>query len=277
MTSTSFTERVVAELAPHLPPLQCCRSALVEGMRRATPGDEVVSTRRVAARVALAAFHADGVDAHVEVRATARRPHYLVRATAGAASSRRLCCRRTRLRGNVLAAGRLSRGDAAPHAELPAGDGAAGTAILADCRALGIPARQVRRGGALLVTVRSASGVAVLLSSIGAQSGRLEFEEGRVVREVRGGVNRRLNAETANLRRSVSAAIQQIEAIASLRLHSEGWDGLPPAVREAAELRLRSPRDALEGLAAQAGCSRSAMADRLRRLLRAANATSDAC
>jgi DNA-binding protein WhiA len=108
------------------------------------------------------------------------------------------------------------------------------------------------------------------LSTIGAQSGRLRFEDGRVVRELRGGVNRRLNAETANLRRTVSAGVEQLAAIAALRADPGRWERLPPALREAAVLRERHPEDALHGLARRAACSRSAMADRLRRLIVAA-------
>ena len=113
-----------------------------------------------------------------------------------------------------------------------------------------------------MVAVRSAPGVATLLSSIGAHLGRLEFEAGRVVGEVRSGVNRRLNAETANLRRTVAAALSQLEAIERLESDRRRWEALPPALREAAVLRRRRPRDSLEALAAAAGCSRPAMAGR---------------
>jgi len=272
MASISFTERIVAELAPQLPPLQCCRGALIEGMRRSAAGGEIITARRAAARAAMASLHDDGIAAHVEERATPRRRHFAVAAGGAVASSSRLCCRRSRLRGSVLAAGSVSRGDAAPHVEIPAADARAQLSLLDDCAALGIAATAVTRRGARLIVVRSAAGVAVLLSSIGAQGGRLEFEEGRVVREVRGGVNRRLNAETGNLRRTVTAAIGQLDAIATLREDRRRWDGLPPALREAAELRLRLPSESLETIATAAGCSRSAMADRLRRLMVAADA-----
>ncbi len=67
-----------------------------------------------------------------------------------------------------------------------------------------------------MVTVRTAAAVGAALSSIGAQGGRLAFEQGRVVRDVRAGVNRSLNAETANLRRTVDAAVRQLDAVERL-------------------------------------------------------------
>jgi DNA-binding protein WhiA len=125
----------------------------------------------------------------------------------------------------------------------------------------------LQRRGRWLVAVRTADAVGSALSTIGAQSGRLRFEDGRVVRELRGGVNRRLNAETANLRRTVSAGVEQVRAIAALRADHERWEALPPALREAAVLREGHPQDPLDRLARRASCSRSAMADRLRRLV----------
>jgi DNA-binding protein WhiA len=149
---------------------------------------------------------------------------------------------------------------------LVASQAAAGRAR-ADLARLGVEAVVVERRGRPLVAVRSASGVAVALSSMGAHRGRLEFEGGRVVRDLRAGVNRRLNAETANLRRSLVAAVLQLEAIDRLREDALRWEALPPALREAAGLRRRRPRATLESLATAAGCSRSAMAGRLHRLV----------
>jgi hypothetical protein len=290
LRGASFTERIVAELAPHVPPLPCCRAALIEGMTLAGEGGSPVTTRLVSARAALAVLHADSIPASVERLATARRHRYRVTVRASAAAgtapdapaggssapaappvapvpSANLCCSRSRLRGVFLACGSLSRGDGPPQLELLVGSGAAASRVVDDLERLDIPSATLSRRGRPVVAVRSAAGVATLLSSIGAHLGRLEFESGRVVREVRSGVNRRLNAETANLRRTVSAAISQLEAIDRLERDRSRWERLPPALREAAVLRRRRPRDSLEALAAAAGCSRPAMAGRLHRLV----------
>jgi DNA-binding protein WhiA len=123
--------------------------------------------------------------------------------------------------------------------------------------------------------VRSGAAVGAALSSIGAQAGRLSFEAGRVIREVRSGVNRRLNAETANLRRTASAGVRQLESIIALEADPVRWAALPPALREAAALRARHPDDDLAQLAARAGCSRPAMAGRLHRLIVASGIAGD--
>jgi WhiA C-terminal HTH domain/WhiA LAGLIDADG-like domain len=276
---TSFTQRIVTELAPHVPPLPCCRRALIEGMRATSPiASTVATTRLVAARVALQALHADKIPAHVERTATARRPTYRLRGVdllGLAPSSARACCTRARVRGAFLSAGRLARPDREPNLEIGAGSHRAAASLGSDLATLGITTTLRRRRGHWLVTVRSSSQVGAALSSMGAQSGRLEFEAGRVVREVQASVNRRLNAETANLRRTAGAGVRQLEAISVLAADPLRWERLPEALREAATLRERHPDDDLASLAARAGCSRSAMAGRLRRLLATAQGTRD--
>jgi hypothetical protein len=265
----SLTARVVAELAPHVPPLSCCRAALVAGMADASTGDRLVltTTRAIAARAAMATLHAAGVDAHVGRHHAARRGRYLVTAARVlTGETGQQCCARSRLRGAFLAAGSVSRPQSAPHLEVRCCNRDAAESLLGALALLEIPAQIVERRGAQLVMVRTAAGVGDALSVIGAQAGRLQFEEGRVMAEVRSGINRRINAETANLRRTVGAGVRQLEAIAVLREDGR-WEGVSPALREAGELRLRHPDAPLEALAGLAACSRSAMGGRLHRLV----------
>jgi len=164
----------------------------------------------------------------------------------------------------------VSRPDRPPHLEIPARDHAAATVLVEDLAALEVAAVVRLRRTRPVVTLRSAAGVGAALSSIGAQGGRVRFEEGRVVRDVRAGVNRGLNAETANLRRTVDAAVRQLDAVDRLTATAGLWDALPPAVRAAGLLRRTHPDAPLGSLAEQAGISRPAMAGRLQRLVEAA-------
>ena len=278
-TAPSFTQRVVAELAPYTPLLPCCRRSLVEGLALVTavPGS-IATTRPVAVRAAMQALHADGIAAHVSRVLAARRTQYVVVGVDPLtlrAPSERSCCRRTRLRGAFLGAGRLVRADGEPYLEIGCADELGASRLVSDFMHLGVSSRMRRRRGRWVVTVRSGPAVGDALSSIGAQSGRLTFEAGRVIREVRSGVNRRLNAETANLRRTAAAGVRHLESIAVLEADERRWQSLPPALREAAELRSGHPDDDLAQLAERAGCSRPAMAGRLHRLVAAAGESGD--
>jgi DNA-binding protein WhiA len=238
------------------------------------PGGPGIDTpRAVAARCAVAVLHADGLAGHAVRVRSARRVRYRVelpadRPPAGDGN----CCRRSRLRGAFMALGSVSRPDRPPHLEIPVRDHDAAAVIAADLGALEVAAMVSTRRGRYVVTVRTAGAVGEALSSIGAQGARLVYEQGRVVRDVRAEVNRTLNAETANLRRTVDAAVRQLAATDRLLGDTVRWEALPPAVREAALLRRANPDASLGALAAAAAISRPAMAGRLHRLLEAAGA-----
>ena len=228
----------------------------------------IQTPRAVAARCAVAALHADGRTGHAVRTRAARRVHYRVELPPGGPQpGDGNCCRRSRLRGAFLALGSVNRPDRPPHLEIPVRDGGAGARLVADLTALEVPAVIRMRRDRPVVTVRSVAAVGAALSSIGAQWGRLSYEEGRVIRDVRSGVNRTLNAETANLRRTVDAAVRQLDAVDRLTADAGRWDALPPAVRAAGLLRRAHPDATFGAMAEVAGISRPAMAGRLRRLV----------
>jgi cell division protein WhiA len=75
---------------------------------------------------------------------------------------------------------------------------------------------------------------------MGAQTAYLAWEDGRIRREVRREAVRLANADQANLRRSVAAAMTQVAAVERAVAHL-GWDGLPADLAEVAALRLAHP------------------------------------
>jgi len=243
--------------------------AVGTGAESAEGADELATQRPLAARSGLAALHALGIPARVERRRAARGLRHVLSADglSGLRGDVRSCCHRLRLRGAFLAAGSVTRPQSAPQAELLARDAGSAELLRLTCVELELPARALTRRGRALVTLHGATAVGGLLSVVGAQGARLSFEQGRVVGELRSEINRRTNAETANLRRAVQAAFIQLEAIARLRQLPGRWEALPPALRDAGELRLRHPDDTLARLAQRAGCSRPAMGGRLHRLV----------
>ena len=76
----------------------------------------------------------------------------------------------------------------------------------------------------------------------------LEFENVRIVKEMRNNVNRVVNCETANLNKVVQAAVQQLESIRYIEKHL-GLGKLPLTLRETTELRLNHPDASLNELA----------------------------
>ncbi len=126
---------------------------------------------------------------------------------------------------------------------------------------------RVRRGMGV-VTWKSAELVGLVLRRMGAGPSLLELEVRQVARALRGELNRVINAESANLSRTVAAAGRQLEAIATLaadgRLAEESR-----AVRAVAAARRETPEATLSELADRLQVHRSAVQralDRIERL-----------
>ncbi|HHU51943.1 MAG TPA: DNA-binding protein WhiA [Firmicutes bacterium] len=109
------------------------------------------------------------------------------------------------------------------------------------------------------------------LTFIGAHTAFLQLEEVRVVKGMRANVNRLVNCETANLEKTVRAALEQVEIISELE-HRMGLDFLPDNLKEIAWLRLENPEASLRELGelTQRKLSKSAINYRMRKLLKLA-------
>jgi len=180
------------------------------------------------------------------------------------------CDRRSFLRGVLLGAGSLSFSASGSHVELVVSGEAAAEELQAALASLEVRALRSVRRGRHVVYVKGQEEIVTLLRLVGANRGVLELETHRVGRDVRARLNRLLNAEEANLGRTVRAADRQLSAIA--RLEADGsLERLAPAVREMAAFRRRMPDADLDTLAAAMGMSRSAVNHRLRRLVELAS------
>ena len=85
------------------------------------------------------------------------------------------------------------------------------------------------------------------LAFIGAGSAVLKFEDIRVYRDMRNNVNRIVNCETANLGKTINAAVKQIEAIESIKKDGKFLE-LTDNLKEIAELRIKYPEVSLTEL-----------------------------
>jgi Mn-dependent DtxR family transcriptional regulator len=181
-------------------------------------------------------------------------------------------CRLAWLRGRFLAAGSLSVARGRTHLEFVVGPGEA-PLLAARLAELGLPARwRLRRGRGVVLWKRRET-VTTFLRRIGASASILELEARAVSQALRGDLNRVLNADAANLARSVEAAGRQLEAIEALE--AEGRLGrCPPLLRAVAAARRAAPEASLRELAEELGLHRSAVQRALDRLVRLAEAGS---
>ncbi|MBI3746016.1 MAG: DNA-binding protein WhiA, partial [Chloroflexi bacterium] len=177
-------------------------------------------------------------------------------------------CRMAYLRGLFLARGSLSVAGGRTHLEFVV-DRDDAPRLTARITAAGMPASWRIRRGRGVVTWKSAETVGLFLRRIGAGAALLELEARQVSRTLRGELNRVLNAESANLQRSVAAAGRQLAAIELLagdgRLAEQ-----PHVVRVVAEARVETPEATLADLAARLGLHRSGVQRAFERLERVA-------
>jgi DNA-binding protein WhiA len=179
-------------------------------------------------------------------------------------------CRMAWLRGRFLSQGSLSVANGRTHLELVVAPHEA-PVLAARLATAGMPPSWRVRRGRGVVTWKSAETVHVVLRRIGAGPSLLEIEARQIARTLRGELNRVLNAESANLTRTVAAAGRQLEAIASLaadgRLARE-----PATVRTVAAGRRETPEATLGELADRLAIHRSAVQRALERIERLARA-----
>jgi DNA-binding protein WhiA len=178
---------------------------------------------------------------------------------------RTACCRRTYLRGLILAGGSVSAGASGYLLELrpPRGEIRRAASVLG--REGFAPTVRSRRGQ-LVFTIRDAEVIAAYLRAAGASETLLRFEAKRVSREVRGRTNALVNAEAANLGRAVVSARAQTDAIRAL-VRAGRLARLSAPLRETASARLRAPTATLSDLAERLDTTKWVVRSRLRRLV----------
>lgn len=103
-----------------------------------------------------------------------------------------------------------------------------------------IETKELERKNGSSLYIKEGEQISRYFAFIGANIAVLKFEEIRVIRDMKNNINRRVNCETANITKTVSAAVKQIEAIKILKKHKK-FDSLPENLKEIANLRIENP------------------------------------
>ena len=159
----------------------------------------------------------------------------------------RECCKRAFIRGAFLAAGSVSDPVKTYHFEIVCLSEAKAKQLQMIMETFNINARVIKRRKYFVVYVKDSSQVVDLLNIMGAYNALMDMENVRIVKDMRNNVNRKVNCETANINKTVSAAVKQIEDIRFIQM-SSAFDELPESLQEMAELRVRYPEGTLAEL-----------------------------
>ena len=132
---------------------------------------------------------------------------------------------------------------------------------------MGVPLKRQDTGRGHGLVTRDSAVIVDILSLLGAHVSRMEMENARIVRQVRGSINRKVNCETANIMKTVAASQKQMEEIHLLR-NSSAWESLPESLQQMAILREQYPDCSLQELGQRMNppVGKSGVNHRLRRL-----------
>ena len=103
-----------------------------------------------------------------------------------------------------------------------------------------INAKVIKREKDYMLYLKDGEEISEFLALIGANSSVIKFEEVRVLKETRNDINRLVNCETANLNKTINAAVKQIEDIKLIKKKHK-FSNLPENLQEIAELRIANP------------------------------------
>ncbi|HLO02150.1 MAG TPA: DNA-binding protein WhiA [Symbiobacteriaceae bacterium] len=177
--------------------------------------------------------------------------------------------RRAYLRGYFLGTGWIAAPERQHHLELAVHGMEAADALGQILFQHGIPVRLSYRRESHLLYLKEAEQIGRFLALVGAHDAYLRYEDVRVVKEMKNLVNRQVNAETANLSKTVEASARQVELFQHLKRTGE-VARLSPALVELIDLRLKHPDASLKELGelCQPPVGKSGINHRMRQLMR---------
>lgn len=158
-----------------------------------------------------------------------------------------ICCRRAFLKGAFQASGSMSDPNKSYHFEIVCGAKEMAGQICDIMCGFGMDAKIVPRKKSFVVYLKEGSQIVDILNIMEAHVSLMALENVRILKEMRNSVNRKVNCETANINKTVSAAVKQVEDITYLR-DTIGFDRMPEGLVEAALARLANPDATLKEL-----------------------------
>ena len=155
------------------------------------------------------------------------------------------CCKRAYIRGAFLSTGSLTNPEKNYHLEFVNNDESHATELSELINSFKLSSKVVLRKEHFVVYLKEGEQIVDLLNIMGAHNSLMALENIRILKEMRNSVNRLVNCETANLNKTISASVQQVEDI-NLIKSKKGLLSLSPQLEEIAMIRLQYPNSSLK-------------------------------
>lgn len=136
--------------------------------------------------------------------------------------------------------------------------------------------KKIERNEQFVVYIKKAETISDVLTLLGASKAVLKLTAKQVERDVMNNTNRQTNCYTANVEKTVGAAVEQIRAIEIIQ-NTIGLENLPDTLMETALARLSNPESSLSDLLKVLGnkISKGALAQRFKRIQKIASELGD--
>lgn len=179
----------------------------------------------------------------------------------------KMCCKRAFIRGAFMASGSMSDPNKAYHFEIVCRTPEQAQRLQELMAEFETEPKIIERKNHYVVYLKDGSQIVDMLNVMEAYVSLMNLENVRILKEMRNSVNRQVNCETANINKTVNAAVKQIADIELIR-DVIGFDNLPAPLREMAQVRLEHREAPLKDLGAYMNppVGKSGINHRLRKL-----------
>lgn len=157
------------------------------------------------------------------------------------------CCKQAYIRGAFIAGGSVTNPEKGYHLEIVCDTEEKAGLLIDVIKDFDVDAKLTERKHSFVVYIKDGSMIVDLLNVMGAHVSLMDMENVRILKDVRNRVNRKVNCETANLNKTVNAAVKQIDDIKFIE-SKKGLKYLPDNLRAIAEIRLEEPELSLVDL-----------------------------
>lgn len=158
-----------------------------------------------------------------------------------------ICCKRSFVRGVFLASGSISDPEKFYHFEVVCQTLKKAEQFKDILNSFELDSKIVERKNHFVVYIKEGDKIVDVLNVMEAYVSLMKVENVRILKEMRNNVNRQVNCETANINKTVSAAVKQTQDIEYIQ-NTIGLEALPEALREIAIVRLEHSEASLKEL-----------------------------
>lgn len=155
--------------------------------------------------------------------------------------------KRAIVRGSFLGAGSITEPKKIYHLEIVFDNNENARYINELLESNEIKSNIIKRENKYLVYIDDGENIVNFLAFIGANKSVLEFEDTRIYKEMRNKVNRIVNYETANMNKTITSSVKQIEDIKFIKSKKQ-FEKLSAREQELAQVRLSNPNASLKEL-----------------------------